>query len=94
MEVRFVVDVNLSVDPHLMALLLTLTKTGDRIMAQLDDLKAALAGVSTAVDALGVEVADLIAKLSTTPPPTDLTEVIGMAQSIADKLAAIPPEPK
>ena len=62
-------------------------------MAQLDDLKAVLADVSAKVDAVGVEVADLIAKLSTVPPPTDLTEVIGLAQGIADKLKAIPPEP-
>jgi hypothetical protein len=91
---HLVVDLHLSLDPRVADLLLTLTRTGAKIMSQLDDLKVILSGMTTAVDALGVEVADLIAKLSTNPPPTDLTEVIAMATAIQAKLAAIPPEPK
>lgn len=64
----------------------------ERIMAQIDDLKTALTDISGRVDAVKVEVEDLIARLGQTPPP-DLTEVLGIAQSIQAKLAAIPAEP-
>ena len=65
----------------------------EAVMAQIDDLKAALDDVSTKVDAVGVEVKDLIAKLQNLPPTPDLTAAIAQAQGIAAKLAAIPPEP-
>jgi len=78
---------------------------GERLVAQLDDLKQVmsetsdrLAGVATQVAALASEVADLIARLST--PPVDLAGAIADAQSIEDKvqavsesLGAIPPAP-
>ena len=62
-------------------------------MTQLDDVKALLTDVLGRVDGVATEVADLIAKLTTVPPPTDLTEVVQLATQIQDKLKAIPPEP-
>jgi len=82
-----------------------LLEIGERLLAQLDDLKQVMAetnerldGVSTQVAAVAAEVAELIARLST--PPVDLAEAIAAAQSIEDKvqavgesLGAIPPAP-
>ena len=80
---------------------------GDKIMSQLDDLKAAMRDVEGKVDdvaadvsAVDAEVKDLIAKLQNLPPSVDLTDAITQAQGISTKLAAIdtalkaiPPEP-
>ena len=78
---------------QILAALTNLNLTGEKTLAQIDDLKAALDDVSGKVDAVGAEVTDLIAKLSSLPPSPDLTAAIAQAQSIAAKLAAIPPEP-
>ena len=80
---------------------------GDKIMSQLDDLKAAMRDVESKVDdvaadvsAVDAEVKDLIAKLQNLPPSVDLTDAITQAQGISTKLGAIdtalkaiPPEP-
>ena len=66
------------------------------IMAQIDDLKAALAEVTASQDATAVALADLaqdVTKLvelvSTQPPPVDLTEVIASAVAIRDTAMAL-----
>jgi len=76
-------------------------------MTQLDDLTAALTGVSDKVDAVGTqvaliatEVADLLTMLSNLPHSPDLAAAIAQVNGIATKLdgvsaalAAIPPDP-
>jgi peptidoglycan hydrolase CwlO-like protein len=68
-------------------------KHQETMMAQLDDLQAALTEIGTKVDGVATEVADLIAKLKALPPSVDLTAAIAQAQGILTKLQAIPPEP-
>lgn len=71
-----------------------LTQQGVKIMAQIDDLNAALASILAAVGTVGTEVQDLITKLQNMPPSVDLTAAIAQANGILAKLQAIPPEPK
>lgn len=63
------------------------------IMAQIDDLQAALNTISTQADTLQTDFTNLETELTnlqnTTPPEVDLSGVIAQAQAISTKLGAI-----
>lgn len=65
----------------------------ETIMAQQDDLMAALARIGTSVDGVGTDVTTLVSELqalqNSTPPEVDLSGAIASATAIADKLDGI-----
>lgn len=65
----------------------------DHIMAQIDDLQAALSAISAQADTLTTDFSSLEEQLTalqnSTPPEVDLSGVIATAQSISAKLGAI-----
>lgn len=92
-ERPLVLHLVLHVDPEQFTII---TRIGDKIMAQIDDVKASLqasndklAEVATKVDAVQAEVQVLIDKINTIPPTPDLTEVLAMAQAVQDKVGAV-----
>jgi hypothetical protein len=72
---------------------LSFTVVKELPMSQEDDLKAVLAAIGDAVTTVAGEVDDLLNRLKNQPPGVDLTDEIALAQSVKDRLSAIPPAP-
>jgi len=95
--VKLAIDVYFHQDPEVLrrldAIQALIHTQGDRIMSQLDDLKAVQAEQSLRLDALQTEATEILADIAAVilllKQGADLTEIIVAAQAVSDRVEGV-----